>query len=114
MAFLVTPLSDIDMARISQVLAENPQVCCHHGGVVPPNAYDAFLQLQSLGIFSAQSLVLWRNIIGLRNRIVHDYLNLDSLVIYDVLRRQDYALALDFLLDLQVTAPAASSPKPAP
>lgn len=102
-----------------QTLAENAigkakQLCRHHGGVVPPNAYDAFLQLQTLGLVSADQLVSWRNIIGLRNRIVHDYLNVDSLVIYDVLRRQDYALALDFLLDLQVTAPAASLLKPAP
>ncbi len=102
-----------------QTLAENAigkakQLCRHHGGVVPPNAYDAFLQLQTLGLVSADQVVLWRNVIGLRNRIVHDYLNVDSLVIYDVLRRQDYALALDFLLDLQVTAPAASLPKPAP
>lgn len=121
-AGFASPFSALEYGGILhalQTLAENAigkakQLCRHHGGVVPPNAYDAFLQLQTLGIVSAQALVSWRNVIGLRNRIVHDYLNVDSLVIYDVLRRRDYALALDFLLDLQVTAPAASPPKPAP
>jgi len=42
------------------------------------------------------SNVQWRNIIGMRNALVHDYLNIDPTIVRTVIRRRDYAPLLIF------------------
>jgi uncharacterized protein YutE (UPF0331/DUF86 family) len=40
----------------------------------------------------------WTAAIGLRNRIVHDYLNVDMTVIETLVKEQKYQLQVQFLL----------------
>jgi len=44
---------------------------------VPVSGYDAFKALASLGLVAQADLPAWNAIVGLRNRIVHDYMNID-------------------------------------
>lgn len=45
------------------------------------NAYQTFVGLQNLKLISESELTEWRKIIGLRNSLVHDYLNIDRSII---------------------------------
>ena len=44
---------------------------------VPVSAYDAFKALTNHDPLTQAELPAWNAIIGLRNRIVHDYMNID-------------------------------------
>jgi uncharacterized protein YutE (UPF0331/DUF86 family) len=52
-----------------------------HQQTVPVSAYDAFAQLHRDHLIDDQAMRNWTAAIGLRNRIVHDYLNVDMTVI---------------------------------
>lgn len=41
------------------------------------DAYQTFSQLHQHGFITADELAQWRQIIGMRNGLVHDYLNID-------------------------------------
>ena len=41
------------------------------------DAYQTFSQLQQHGMITTAELTEWRQIIGMRNALVHDYLNID-------------------------------------
>lgn len=57
-------------------------------GVSPADAYMAFQRLQEQGVEDAKK-INWRQIVGMRNALVHDYLNIDqSTVEYIIKRRQ--------------------------
>ena len=65
-----------------QVLIENAigkakQSLKSHQQPVPVSAYDTFAVLARTGEIDAASLPDWNAVIGLRNRIVHDYMNID-------------------------------------
>jgi uncharacterized protein YutE (UPF0331/DUF86 family) len=64
---------------------------------IPPSAYDSFEALAQLGQISSNQLTLWNAIIGLRNRIVHDYMNIDMPLIYRLVRQRGYQFIIDFL-----------------
>lgn len=68
------------------------------GLVVPVSAYDAFAALAQAGLIPAQDLAQWNALVGLRNRIVHDYMNLDLALIEDMISAGQETLVLDFLL----------------
>jgi len=40
----------------------------------------------------------WAAIIGLRNRIVHEYMNLDINRVLDLVKNREYGMVVDFLL----------------
>lgn len=44
---------------------------------IPVFAYDDFASLEQYGDINVQELKLWNLVIGLRNWIVHDYMNID-------------------------------------
>ena len=70
------------------------------GYPVASNAYDDFKILQqSLGEISVDDLDLWKKIIGLRNALVHNYLNLDHTIIERILKRKQYHFIANFVLD---------------
>ena len=86
-----------------QVLIENAigkakQQLKMRGESVPVSAHDAFAALARLGIITAASLSAWHNIIGLRNRIVHDYMNIDMNQIVALVQSGSDQFIVDFLL----------------
>ena len=86
-----------------QVLVENAIGKAKHlikaaGEPVPVSAYDSFRALARILGLSSQELEQWNAIIGLRNRIVHDYMNLDMRRVLQVVESGGYAFVVDFLL----------------
>jgi uncharacterized protein YutE (UPF0331/DUF86 family) len=63
---------------------------------VPNDAYQAINRLKELGYLSDNDALNWRKIIGLRNALVHDYLNIDTGVIEKVIADKFYATLLVF------------------
>jgi len=66
--------------------------------VVPISAHDAFAALARLRIIEQETLPAWHGVIGLRNRIVHDYMNVDIDRILALVRDHRYAFIVDFLM----------------
>lgn len=87
---------------IENAIGKAKQLCKFHGLVVSTSAYDAFESMETLGYINASELAEWRAVIGLRNRIVHDYLNIDSSVIFAALERRAYDVVAALLIDQQV------------
>lgn len=86
-----------------QILIENSigkakQILKARNVTIPVSAYDAFSALAGLGEIEATQLATWNAVIGLRNLIVHDYMNIDlNRVIEFVLTGQDKFI-VQFLL----------------
>lgn len=64
---------------------------------VPVSAYDTFASLQLHGLINSQELEQWNSAIGLRNRIVHDYMNIDMQLIYDLILKDRHQFIANFL-----------------
>ena len=65
---------------------------------VPLSAYDSFIGLVNLGSVNEVDLSAWNAAIGLRNRIVHDYMNIDMQRVLDLVKNNQYRFVTDFLL----------------
>ena len=65
---------------------------------VPVSAYDSFAQLHRDHLIVDQAMRNWTAAIGLRNRIVHDYLNVDMAIIETLVKERRYLLQVQFLL----------------
>ncbi len=63
----------------------------------PVNAYDAFVALQEAGMCREADVDVWAKAIGMRNAIVHVYLNVDRELIREVLESEAYHHVSDFL-----------------
>lgn len=61
----------------------------------PADAYAAFEKLSQQGVEAVKD-VEWRKIIGMRNALVHDYLNIDSDIIKAVIKKTAYIKLLEF------------------
>ena len=86
-----------------QVLVENgigkaKQLLKAAAKQVPLSAYESFLGLADLGIVKTGDLTLWNAAIGLRNRIVHDYMNIDMHRVLDLVKNGQYRFITEFLL----------------
>lgn len=100
------PLSLLEQSGILhalQVLTENAIGKAKHmlkaeGEPVPVSAYDAFASLARREAVTAEELAKWNNVIGIRNRIVHDYMNIDMNVVFDLVRETKYRFVAEFLL----------------
>ena len=98
------PLSLLEQSGILhalQVLTENAIGKAKHmlkaaGEPVPVSAYDAFASLARRGALPAEELAKWNNVIGIRNRIVHDYMNIDMNVVFDLVREAKYRFVAEF------------------
>ncbi len=64
---------------------------------VPVSAYDSFAGLQRMGVFGLEELNQWNAAIGLRNRIVHDYMNVDIQFVYNLVAQDKHCFIADFL-----------------
>jgi uncharacterized protein YutE (UPF0331/DUF86 family) len=98
----LSPLEQNGVLHALQVLIENAigkakQRIKARNESVPVAAYDAFGALARLGIIEPAQLDAWAPIIGLRNRIVHDYMNLDMRIVLSLVERAEYAFVVDFL-----------------
>ncbi len=94
--------------RLLQVLVEACIGVSKHwlkflGKSVPNEAYQAFELLARHGLLPESELVTWRKIIGLRNALVHDYLNLDRAIVLSVLRGKHYLKLAKFIRDATST-----------
>lgn len=86
-----------------QVLVENAigkakQLLKASGEPVPTSAYDAFSALTQHNKIPAAELGMWHAAVGLRNRIVHDYMNIDMKVVLELVRQRRYTPITAFLL----------------
>lgn len=61
---------------------------------VPADARKAFSKLRMLGLDPTGAD--WNKIIGMRNALVHDYLNLDPERVLEVIKNKHYYVLLDF------------------
>ncbi len=69
---------------------------------VPVSGYDAFEALTQAKLIAKQDLEKWQKIVGLRNSIVHDYMNLDMAIINRILHEKQYEFILRFLERIEV------------
>ena len=86
-----------------QVLVENgigkaKQLLKASAKQVPLSAYDSFIGLTEIGAVKASDLTLWNAAIGLRNRIVHDYMNIDMRRVLELVKNGQYRFITEFLL----------------
>lgn len=76
------PLEEAGVLHALQVLIENAigkakQMLKANGQPVPVSAHDAFAALATHRMIDAADVPAWQSVVGLRNRIVHDYMNID-------------------------------------
>ena len=68
--------------------------------VLPSDAYAVFQKLMELQLIPSEEAQEWQRIIGMRNAIVHDYLNLDEKVIKAIVVNKMYLKLQDFALNI--------------
>ena len=68
--------------------------------VLPTDAYSVFKKLMELQLIPAEDAQEWQRIIGMRNAIVHDYLNLDEKIIKIIVVDKVYLKLQDFALNI--------------
>lgn len=78
----LTPLEQGGVLHALQILIENAigkakQLLKASDQPVPVSGYDAFKALANRHLIAQTDLPAWNAIIDLRNRIVHDYMNID-------------------------------------
>lgn len=71
-----------------------------HHKVLPADAYLVFEKLMDLQLIATDDAQQWQRIIGLRNAIVHDYLNLDEKVIKEIVVNKMYLKLQAFALNI--------------
>ncbi len=71
-----------------------------HNKVLPSDAYSVFEKLMELQLIPADDALEWQRIIGMRNAIVHDYLNLDEKVIKAIVVNKMYLKLQEFALNI--------------
>lgn len=99
------PLSALEQGGVLhalQMLVENAigkakQLLKARGHGVPVSGYDAFSALADLGLIERQSLTDWNAAVGIRNRIVHDYMNIDMGQVLSLVTANKPQFIVDFL-----------------
>ena len=86
-----------------QVLIENAigkakQILKAKGEPVPVSAYDALAALARLREIAEEDLQAWNAAIGLRNRIVFEYMNIDIERVLELVRTDQHKFVTVFLL----------------
>jgi len=99
----LSPLEQDGVLHAFQVLIENAigkakQLIKARNEQVPVGAYDAFTVLARLGVIQDCDMSSWTAIIGLRNRIVHDYMNIDMMLVLNLVKQDTYRFIVDFLM----------------
>ncbi len=99
----LSPLEQGGVLHALQVLIENAigkakQILKARGEVVPVSAHDAFSALSACGVLRQEDLTQWNAVVGLRNRIVHDYMNIDMQQVLALVLADKDLFVIDFLL----------------
>lgn len=100
------PLSDLEKSgtlHALQLLIENAigkakQLLKAAERPVPVSAYDAMRSLAELHAIDSQELNEWNAVIGLRNRIVHEYMDLDINRVLRFVEEGRHEFVMTFLL----------------
>ena len=95
-------LEQAGVLHLLQLLVENAIGKAKHllkeeGKNIPVSAHDTFDELAETGLLNPTMLEEWHAIIGLRNRIVHDYMNIDMDWIQKLVQQEKYRMLVDFL-----------------
>ncbi len=83
---------------IENAIGKSKQMLKAAGETVPVSAYDAFAALARRGGVREAELPAWNAFIGLRNRIVHDYMNIDMARVLELVRLGRHEFVTSFLL----------------
>ncbi len=59
-------------------------------GSAPSSAYDNLQHLNRAGKIDDEKLALWKKIIGTRNSLVHEYLEIDQTLIKSIIANKEY------------------------
>ncbi len=99
----LTKLEQSGLLHALQILIENSigktkQILKARNIPVPVSAYDAFAALVGQGEIETTQLQAWNAVIGLRNRIVHDYMNIDMNRVLELVQTNQDKLIVEFLL----------------
>jgi len=65
--------------------------------IVPQKGSDAFEFMYDMGLIEDTFYATIRSAIGLRNAMVHDYMNFNDKILQDVVHTKSYANIIDFL-----------------
>ena len=98
----LTALEQAGILHALQILIENSIGKAKHllkatGEPVPVSAYDAFARLIRIGTINPEEVQRWNSAIGIRNRIVHDYMNLNMELILNLVKTERYQFIVEFL-----------------
>jgi len=98
----VTALEQSGILHALQILIENAIGKAKHilkanGKPVPVSAYDAFASLVRIGVINPDEAPRWNSAIGIRNRIAHDYMNLNMELILNLVKTERHRFIVDFL-----------------
>lgn len=99
----LSPLEQNGVLHALQVIIENAigktkQILKAREKHVPVSGYDAFAALAQEKIITQDTLSAWNAVIGLRNRIVHEYMNLDMERVLELVKREHYKFVIDYLM----------------
>jgi uncharacterized protein YutE (UPF0331/DUF86 family) len=61
-------------------------------GVNVSRSREAIDELKSLGVFTREEREALMKIIGFRNVLVHDYLNVDEVIVHAIVKKQEYGV----------------------
>jgi uncharacterized protein YutE (UPF0331/DUF86 family) len=99
----LSPLESNGVLHALQLLIKNSigkakQCLKAKGEPVPVSAYDAFATLVRVGVIATDDLPAWNALVGIRNRIVHDYMNIDLGRIHALVLENRYRFVSDLLM----------------
>jgi uncharacterized protein YutE (UPF0331/DUF86 family) len=107
----LTPLEQSGMLHALQILIENAigktkHLLKNQNLLVPVSAYDGFAALADAGLLPHADLPAWNAVVGLRNRIVHDYMNINMDQILQITGSGKHQFVVDFLLQQVAEKPS--------
>jgi uncharacterized protein YutE (UPF0331/DUF86 family) len=99
----LSPLEQGGVLHALQILAENAigkakQLLKASHQAVPISGHDAFKALANRGLIDVAELSAWYAIVGLRNRIVHDYMNIDMDQVITLVAENKQEFVVRFLI----------------
>ncbi len=99
----LTRLEHNGILHALQILIENAigkarHLLKHSREPVPVSAYEVFAAMRRIGKISDDEIDEWNAVIGLRNRIVHDYMNVDLDMVIEWVSARRYQFVTDFLM----------------